>query len=123
MEKVIDEIISVLSIGVMVFVPMSIYGFIMIDKLIKQMYHDHNQVWADAGKPNGIFFYPEAKNIKSMLAMQINIFSWTFKTPAWIHSDDVAYGYLKRLRVSIVIGNLFLLGVFAYIAITFLALR
>lgn len=123
MEKEIQSVLIYFGIGMMLIVPMGIYGFMMIDKLIKQMYISHNAEWIKVGKPSGMFYYPpEARNLQSMISMQLNVFVWVFKTPKWVKGDETSSSYLKKLRVSLAIANLSMLGLFAFIAITIIGL-
>lgn len=123
MEKEIQNILIYFGIGMMIIVPIGIYGFMMIDKLIKQMYNSHNEEWIKVGKPSGMFYYPpEARNLQSMISMQSNVFVWIFKTPKWIKGDEAPSSYLKKLRVSLAIANLSILGIFAFMAITIIGL-
>ena len=118
MEKDIQGIFTYFIIGMMVIVPMGIYSFRLIDKIIKTMYQSFNTEWIKVGKPSGIFYYPpEAKNIQSMISMQLNIFSWIFKTPEWIKSDITSLSNLKKLRFTLILVNLIMLGLFILIAI------
>jgi len=119
MEKEIQNVLTYFGIGMIVIVPIGFYGFIMIDKLIKHMYNSHNEEWTKVGKPSGLFYYPpEARNLQSMISMQLNIFIWVFKTPEWTKNDVLSLSYLKKLRISLAIANLSLLGLFILIAIT-----
>ena len=119
MEKEIQNVLAYFAIGMMIILPMAIYGFILIDKLIKQMYYSHNEEWVKVGKPSGMFYYPpEARSLQSMISMQLNIFVWVFKTPKWIKGDETSSSYLKKLRFILAIANLAMLGLFTLIAIT-----
>ena len=119
MEKEIQGIFTYFGIGIIVIIPIAIYGFMLIDKIIKQMYESYNEEWVKVGKPSGMFYYPpEARNIQSMISMQLNIFVWLFKTPEWIKSDITLLSNLKRLRLSLAIANLLILGFFVFIVIT-----
>ena len=53
-----------------------------------------------------------------MISMQLNVFAWVFKTPKWTKSDVCSLSYLKKLRISLAIANLSMLGLFILIAIT-----
>ena len=119
MEKEIQNVLTYFGVGMITILPMGIYGFIMIDKLIKQMYSSHNDEWIKVGKPSGMFYYPpEARNLQSMISMQLNVFVWVFKTPNWVKGDETSSSYLTKLRFSLAIANLSMLGLFALIAIT-----
>jgi len=119
MEKEIQNILTYFGIAMIIILPMAIYGFIMIDKLIKQMHNSHNEEWIKVGKPSGMFYYPSgARNLQSMISMQLNVFIWAFKTPKWVKSDAISSSYLKKLRFSLAIANLSMLGFFTLIVIT-----
>ena len=108
---------NILIVFIVVFV-LSMYGFFLIDKIVKHLYESYRSEWVRAGKPCGMFFYPEkTRNINSMLAMQKNAFIWLFRTPFWMKSDMVLLSYLKKLRYSVIISNLGMLLLFVYVAL------
>ncbi|WP_373034079.1 hypothetical protein [Sulfurovum sp.] len=116
MENEIKDILSYLGMGMAVILPIGIYGFLLIDKLIKRMYESFNAEWQKVGKPSGMFYFPpEGRSLQSMISMQLNIFVWFFKTPVWIKSDAVSLENLKRLRWSFAIANIAMLILFVVV--------
>jgi hypothetical protein len=101
----------------MVVFPIAMYGFLLIDKLIRRLYETFYEEWVRVGKPSGLLYFPpDSKNIQSMIAFQINIFVWFFKTPQWIKDDSLSLSYLRKIRLSLALGNiLMLLGVIALV--------
>jgi hypothetical protein len=119
MEQNIQSIFIYFIIAMIVVIPIGIYSFILIDKIIKKMYQEFNDEWIKVGKPSGMFYYPpEGRNMQSIMSMQLNMFSWIFKTPEWIKNDVISLSNLKRLRFSLILVNLLMLGLFIWGAIT-----
>ena len=113
MENEIKNILSYFGVGIAIILPIGIYSFLLIDKLIKRMYESFNEEWQKVGKPSGMFFFPpDGKNSQSIISMLLNIFVWFFKTPTWIKDDAVSLKNLKRLRWSLAISNIALLILF-----------
>jgi len=115
MTNEMQQILTYIGIAMVVILPLGFYGFTLIDKLIKRMYEAFNDEWQKAGKPCGMFYAPaEAKSIESMFSMQLNLFSWLFKTPTWIKNDTISLKLLKRLRWSFLIVNITMLPLFVW---------
>ena len=103
----------------MVIVPLSIYAFLLIDKLIKRLYEDFHDEWCKVGKPSGLLYFPpESKNLQSLLSFQINIHYWVFKTPKWIKNDSLSFSYLKKIRLSLAIANILIIVFFVMIVVS-----
>ena len=101
----------------MVVFPIAMYGFLLIDKLIRRLYETFYDEWVRVGKPSGLLYFPpDSKNAESMISLQINIFSWFFKTPQWIKDDALSLSHLRKIRLSLALGNiLMLLAVIAFV--------
>jgi len=116
MENEIKEFMIYFGVMMAFVLPLGIYVFILLDKIIKRLYETFNFEWENMGKPCGIFYYPpNTKNIQSMLSMQLNMFRWIFKTPAWIKTDLISLSYLKKLRWLVLITNIGMISPFFYL--------
>ena len=110
-----------IGLVMVVILPMIIYGFVLIDKLIRHLYEVFNDEWCKLGKPSGLMYFPpHSKNFKSMLSLQKNIFIWIFKTPAWIKNDTIALSLLKKIRWIVAVVNIAILILFGLIFISIL---
>ena len=119
MPPEVEKIFLFFGITMLLVLPIVIYGFVMIDKLIKHIYKEHHESWIHIGKPRGMFYTPpNTDSLKSMMSMQLNIFVWTFKTPLWMKDDNVLLNYLRKFRLSIGIANIAMLGLFILIIVT-----
>ena len=106
-------------LAMLVILPMAMYGFVLIDKLIKHLYEAFNDEWYKLGKPSGLMYYPpNTKNLQSMLSLQINMFIWTFKTPKWIKNDAISLSLLKKIRWIFLVTNIAMLVLFGFIVMS-----
>ena len=111
------------GLAMIFIIPMGIYIFLLIDKLIKRLYEAFNDEWCNLGKPSGLFYYPpDSRNIQSILSLQINMFMWTFKTPKWIKNDATSFNILKKIRWFVAVVNIAMLVLFGFIFITIVEL-
>jgi len=109
------------GLAMLVILPMSLYGFLLIDKLIKRLYEEFNDEWHKAGEPCGLIYSPpNSKNFQSMLSLQINMFVWTFKTPTWIKNDAIALSILNKIRWIVAISNIGIVVLFGFIFMSIL---
>jgi len=70
MEKV--NIGNYVGLAMLIILPMSLYGFLLIDRLIKRLYEEFNEEWYKVGEPRGLIYSPpNSKNFQSMLSLQI----------------------------------------------------
>jgi len=108
----------------LVILPMSIYGFLLIDRLIKRLYEEFNDEWYKVGEPRGLIYSPpNSKKFQSMLSLQINMFVWTFKTPKWIKNDAIALSLLNKIRWIVAISNIGIVILFGFIFMSILGMK
>lgn len=79
------------------FFPLLIVDFIVIDRLLRWEYIDANREWIADGRPHGYFWVPtEAKaggllvSLRSSRALRSITVNWLFKTPEWIAKNERA---------------------------------
>jgi len=107
---------SYFGLAMILIVPMGIYAFVLIDKLIKRLYEVFNDEWCHLGKPSGLFYFPpNSRNFQSMISLQINMFIWVFKTPKWIKDDAISLSMLKKIRWVILVANIGIIVLFGFI--------
>jgi hypothetical protein len=62
-----ENIGNYIGLAMLVILPMVIYGFVLIDKLIKHLYEVFNDEWCNLGKPSGLMYFPpNSKNFQSI---------------------------------------------------------
>jgi len=109
------------GLAMLVILPMSLYGFLLIDRLIKRLYEEFNDEWYKVGEPRGLIYSPpNSKKFQSMLSLQINMFVWTFKTPKWIKNDAIALSLLNKIRWIVAISNIGIVVLFGFIFMSIL---
>jgi len=112
------------GLAMLVILPMSIYGFLLIDRLIKRLYEEFNEEWYKVGEPRGLIYSPpNSKKFQSMLSLQINMFVWTFKTPQWIKNDTIALSLLTKIRWIVAISNIGIVVLFGFIFMSILGMK
>ena len=112
MTPELQEIMFYFGITVAIVFPLGIYMFLLIDKLIKRMFESFNEEWISSNKPCGMFYAPQKRTIESMIAMQLNLLRWIFKTPLWIKDDTLSLGYLRKIRWILIVINVVILLLF-----------
>ena len=108
----LQEIMLYFGIAMLIMFLLIIYMILLIDKLIKRMYESFNEEWINSNKPCGMFYAPQKRNIESMIALQLTLLRWIFKTPLWIKDDTLSLGYLRKIRWILIVINVVILLLF-----------
>ncbi len=85
------------------FFPVLIADFFVIDRLLRSEYIDAKKEWNDDGKPRGFFWVPpELKprrgllvSLRSSRALKSITVEWLFKTPQWMAKHEKTPGTLS----------------------------
>jgi hypothetical protein len=96
--------IILLILIVVLFLGISIYSVNRFDKLLSIEYESNREAWIADGKPMGSFWWaPDESSLQNAFAGQRFRYKIVFKTPDWINQNEVAKGYLRQLRITILI--------------------
>jgi hypothetical protein len=94
------------------------YAFFTFDRLVKAEYENYRDEWVADGSPKGFFWRaPECTWLGSSFAMQRLSFAWLFKTPTWATQSAIYRGWLKQLRLSVLVWNVTVVGTFLWFLI------
>ncbi len=120
MPNEIENLVRDLGISIAFLLPFALIGLFLIDRIFKRLHESFNDDWLNYGKPCGLFYCPSGtKNIRSMLTMQKLMFTWLFKTPAWIKSDVYATSCLLKVKTCTLIWNIGILLLFMYMFVLY----
>ena len=94
----ISAIDHLLPVALVLFFPLGIVDFIVLDRLIRLEYRNWRKEWQKDGRPHGYFFVPaESKSfggllvsLRSSRALRTVWIEWLFKTPEWMVKQDGA---------------------------------
>jgi len=99
--------------------PILIYSFVLLDRLIQAEYESHKAAWEADGKPMGFFFFPPGQNwldkFRGGWARNRISFVWLFKTPSWVSASIEYRVWLRRFRICVLVWNLWFLLVVAFV--------
>ena len=88
-----------------------VYSFVTFDRLVRTHYEFHREAWMADGKPRGFFWRaPECDWFASSLALHRLSLTWLFSTPAWVAESPTYRALMKRLRMSVLVWNVLLIG-------------
>jgi hypothetical protein len=98
--------------------PWLLYSFVLFDRLVREEYREHRQLWDADGRPRGFFWRaPECSDFGSSMAMNRLNLVWLFRTPAWIEHSAPYKAWLNQMRVCVAVWNInivFFLAVFLF---------
>ena len=94
----VSAIGNLVWLGLILFFPLGIADFIVVDRLIRLEYRNWRKEWQEDGSPHGYFFVPsESQSFGGLLvsprssrALQKNWIEWLFKTPEWMGKQEGA---------------------------------
>jgi hypothetical protein len=99
--------------------PIFIYSFVLLDRLIQAEYESHKAAWEADGKPMGFFFFPPGQNwldkFRGGWVRNRISFVWLFKTPSWVSASIEYRVWLRRFRICVLVWNLWFLLVVAFV--------
>jgi hypothetical protein len=87
-----------LPLALILFFPLGIVDFIVVDRLIRLEYRNWRKEWEKDGRPHGyLFVAPESKSfggllvsLRSSRALRTVWIEWLFKTPEWMAKQEGA---------------------------------
>ena len=87
-----------LPLSLILFFPLGIVDFIVLDRLVRFEYVNWRMEWEKDGRPHGyLFFPPESKSfggllvsLRSSRALRTVWIEWLFKTPEWMANQEGA---------------------------------
>jgi hypothetical protein len=98
-----------------------LYSFAMFDRLVQAEYAQDRLAWEADGQPRGFLWRaPECTWFRSSWATNRVAFVWLFKTPTWAAPSATYCGWLKRLRISVLVWNVTILCLFVAFALVLL---
>src|SRR6267142_272949 len=94
----LSAIDHLLPLTLLLFFPLGIVAFIVLDRLVRLEYSNWRIEWQKDGRPHGYFFIPpETKSfggllvsLRSSRALRTLTLEWTFKTPEWMAQQEGA---------------------------------
>ena len=97
-DVIISGIGHLITLGLILFIPLGITDFIVVDRLIRLEYRNWRQDWQEDGRPHGYFFVPPETRIfggalvslRSSRALGTVWIEWLFRTPAWMRQEQGA---------------------------------
>ena len=88
-----------------------LYSFVTFDRLVRAQYEAHREAWIADGQPRGFFWRArECTWFGSAIATHRLSFAWLFNTPAWAAESKTSRALLRRLRISVLLWNVLVVG-------------
>jgi hypothetical protein len=99
--------------------PALVYSFVLQHRLVRAEYESNRVAWEADGKPMNSFFIPPGQSwldiVRGSWAWNRVWYVWLFKTPQWVSASIEYRLWLRRLRICVLVWNLWSLLVVAFV--------
>lgn len=104
-----------MALVILLALPVLIYAFVLLDRLIRAEYELDKAAWEADGRPAGFFWRsPECTWFRSYMARNRISFAWLFTTPPWAARAAHCRTWLSRLRIAVLAWNVAIVTLFIY---------
>lgn len=104
-------------IGAALLLPFYFVTTFSFDRLVRRLHEHHREEWTRRGEPTGFFWKAPGtrRDPPALTAFMRAAASWPFRAPAPLANDPSARPLLLRMRVALLVWNLGLVALVAWI--------